>query len=31
MFLFSRARHLGLSFDGPPDAVATLKQGRHEL
>ena len=31
MFLFSRARHRGLTYDGPPDAVATLKKGRHEL
>jgi uncharacterized protein (TIGR03085 family) len=31
MFLFSRARHRGLSYDGPPEAIAALKEGRHEL
>ena len=31
MFLFSRSRHHGLTFDGPHDAVSALKEGRHEL
>lgn len=31
MFLFSRSRHRDLTFDGPPEAVAALKKGRHEL
>jgi uncharacterized protein (TIGR03085 family) len=31
MFLFGRKRHQGLSYDGPPDAVAALKKGRFEL
>jgi uncharacterized protein (TIGR03085 family) len=31
MFLFSRPRHRGLSYDGPDHAVAALKEGRLEL
>jgi uncharacterized protein (TIGR03085 family) len=31
MFLFSRSRHHGLTVDGPPEAVAALEEGRHEL
>jgi uncharacterized protein (TIGR03085 family) len=31
MFLFGRSRHRDLSYDGPPDAVAALKDGRLAL
>ncbi len=31
MFLFGRSRHRGLTYDGPPDAVRALQEGRLEL